>query len=304
MEEDTRSLAEVVVQTVILSQATILSLAGNSFIFLAIYRNRRLRIITIFYVLSLAVADIMMATFSFPFQVIASGLRKWPFDYKLCQFSGFVVQYWVHVSVCILALASINRYFCVVKPHKYLMFFTKKKTVRSILAVWIFSAVQTLIYIFATPIIYRWIPENLYCRATFPDERSERISYLFFASFYIVPLSLVVFCYGSIHRVVKRHKIAVAPTLREANGRGIIISQEIKSSRILFAAVVGFFICWMPFIVLAILEFGFQVSIPSSAQSIYPLFCSTSAWINPIIYGVMNRAIRKEFRNVLFCKKD
>lgn len=304
MEDDNRSLTQVIVHTAILSQATILSLVGNSFIFLAIYRNRRLRTVTNFYVLSLAVVDTMMATLSFPFQVVSSGLRRWPFKYNLCQFCGFVVQYWVHVSLCILTLASINRYFCVVKPQKYSTFFAKKKTLCSIFAVWIFSAVQTLIFIFATPIIYRWIPDNLYCRATFLDERSERISFVFFGSFYIIPLLLMAFCYRSIYRVVKNHNTAVAPSLREGNGQGIIISHEIKTSRVLFVAVVGFFICWMPFIVLVILEYGFKVSIPSSAQSVYPLFSSTSAWINPLIYGVMNRAMRKEFRDILLCKKD
>ena len=304
MEEDTRSLAAVITHTVILGQWTVLSLVGNSFVFLAFWRNRRLRTITNFYVTSLAVADMMMATFSFPFQVIASGLRKWPFNYNLCQFARFEVQYWVQVSLSILALASINRYFCVVKPHKYSTLFTRKKTISSILVVWILSFVHTMIFSFETPIIYRWIPSNLYCRATFLDERSERISNVFFACIYIVPMLLVVFSYCSICRVVRQHNMAVAPSLQEANVHGIISAQEIKSSRVLFSAVVGFFICWMPFIVVSILEFGFGVSLPSTAQSIYPLFSSISAWINPIIYGVMNRAMRKEFRNILFCKKD
>lgn len=52
------------------------------------------------------------------------------------------------------------------------------------------------------------------------------------------------------------------------------------------------------------LIFGFQVSIPSSAHSIYPIFSTFSAWINPTIYGVINRAMWKEFRNILFCRKE
>ena len=42
---------------------------------------------------------------------------------NLCQFTGFVMEYWVQVSLCILTLVSINRYFCVVKQQKYLTFF-------------------------------------------------------------------------------------------------------------------------------------------------------------------------------------
>ena len=292
----------MIIHTAILAQATILSLAGNSFIFLAFYRNRRLRTITNFYVVSLALADVMMATFSFPFQAIASGLRKWPFGYNFCQLTGFVVQYWAQVSLSILVLASVNRYFCVVKPIKYSVLFTKRKTITSILGVWIFLCVQTLIYVSATPVIFRWIPHSLYCRTTFHNERSERISFMFFACFYTILMSVVVFSYYGIHRVVKQHNMAVVPSLQVENSQRRIKTQEIKSSWALFAAVLGFSISWSPFIIMSILEFGFQVSIPSSAQSIYPLFSSISAWINPIIYGVMNRAMRNEFRNILFCK--
>jgi len=63
-------------------------------------------------------------------------------------------------------------------------------------------------------------------------------------------------------------------------------------------------VCWIPFIIILILQFGFQVSIPHYAKPIYPLFSAISSWINPIIYGFMNRSMRKEFRNTLLCKKD
>ncbi|XP_022778566.1 octopamine receptor beta-2R-like, partial [Stylophora pistillata] len=115
-EEDSRDTEAVVIHTSILAFAMVLSFIGNTFIIYALYRNRRLRTITNFYVASLALVDMMMAMLSFPFQVTASGLRKWIFAHNFCQLTGFVVQYWVQVSLSILTLASLNRYFCVVKP--------------------------------------------------------------------------------------------------------------------------------------------------------------------------------------------
>ena len=85
---------------------------------------------------------------------------------------------------------------------------------------------------------------------------------------------------------------------------GTISAQEIKTSRILFAAGFGYSVCWMPFIVILILQFGAQVSIPSYAKSFYPVFAAISSWINPMIYGFMNRSMRREFRNILICRKD
>ena len=301
---DTRSLSTATIQTSVLSATTLLSVVGNSLVCIAFYRNRRLRTITNFYVLSLAVVDGIMATFNLPFQVIASGLRRWPFGFNMCQFTGFLTQYWAHVSLCILALASINRYVCVVKPHRYPVVFTTKKTITSILVVWIVSFALNLILIPAIPVIYRWHPNTLYCQAMSLDERIERIFYVFFGCFFVFLMLLVVFCYGSVYRVVRQHNVVVVPSIQQrlAHCPGTRRAQEIKTSRVLFAAVLGFLICWIPLIVTFFLIFGFQVSIPSTAHSIYPIFSTFSAWINPIIYGVMNRAMRKEFRNI--CRKE
>ncbi|XP_078371326.1 melatonin receptor type 1C-like [Oculina patagonica] len=303
--EDARSLTTIILHTVILAATTILTLTGNSFVCLAFYRNTRLRTITSLYVMSLAVADIIMGIFCFPFHAIASGLRKWPFGSNFCQFAGFVVELWVQVSLCILALVSINRYFCFVKQQKYLMFFTRMNTVLSILVVWLCAIVLTLTNTFVTPVVYVWNPYNLYCRATFPNRGKEKEFYTLVGCFSIFPMSIVVFCYSMVYYTVRQHNNAVVPSLQSAaaTNRPGVRAQEIKTSRVLFAAAFGFFVCWTPFIVILILEFGFQIVIPLSSQPIYPLLSIVSSWMNPIIYGVMNRAMRKEFGNILFCKK-
>lgn len=246
-----------------------------------------------------------MATFVIPFGTVASGLRRWPFNSNFCQFVGFLSAYWAQVSTWILALTLINRYFCVVKTEKYSVFFARKKTILSIVVIWISSLVQTTIVYTSAPVVYRWYPDNLYCRATFLDKRSEKIFFVFCGCFLIIPMSLVVLGYGRVYHEVRQHNTAIVPSLQEASGQqGTVSAQEIKTSRVLFAAVFGYCICWTPFIVILILQFGFRVSIPFYAQSIYPLFAAISSWINPMIYGFMNRSMRKEFRNILFCRKD
>lgn len=302
-EDDIRSQPEVIIHTVILALASVLGLAGNSLVRIAFYKNRRLRTITNFYVLSLALSDIIVAAFAYPFSSVSSALGKWPFDYNFCQFAGFLIQYWSQLSLCTLAIASLNRYFRVVKSDRYSTLFTRKKAISSIVAVWVVFFVQNMISIFATPVIFQWSPKSLYCRGTFLDERTERISYVFFGCVFIIPMLLVIFCYGSIYGVVRRHNAEVVPSLQEPNNQGTITAQEVKTSRIIFAAVLGFCICWTPLIVAFLLEFGFQISIPASQQSIYPLLSSVSVWINPLIYGVMNRAMRREFANILVCRK-
>ena len=89
-ELDTRSPQEVTMHTAVLALTTVLSLTGNSLVCLAFYRNRRLRTVTNFYVLSLAIADLILAVVVGCSSTLASGLRRWPFHYNFCQFTGFV----------------------------------------------------------------------------------------------------------------------------------------------------------------------------------------------------------------------
>ena len=245
----------------------------------------------------------MACTFFFPFSTVATGLRRWPLGYTFCQFNGFLVPYWSQVSTGSLALASVNRYFCVLKPNEYRLLFTRKKAALSIVEMWVLILVQALAF-FALPVVYRWYPVSSYCRGTFLNKITENIYYVFYGCFYVVTMSLVAFCYSKVYRAIRQHNNAIVPSLQDANGIGSIRAQEIKASRVLFAAVVGFCVCWTPAIVTFLFEFGFLITVPSIVHSLYPTLGSFSSLINPFIYGVMNRAMRKEFKNVLFCRNE
>ena len=300
-KEDGRKFSEIVLCTVT-AIMIIFSLVGNSLVCLAFYRNRRLRSITNFYVLSLAIADITFAIFVSPFNVIAIGYRRWPFDFNFCQFNGFLSAYWTQFSIFILTMTSINRYVCVVKPQLYPVFFSKRKTVLSILFISIVMFISSLTFVIITPVIYRWDPQGLHCRGTYL--KRTRTTKTTLAGLVLLPLLLIVFCYGSVHRVVSYHHNALQPSLHLTSNRGTITAQEIKTCRVLFAAVAGFCICWTPSVIVAILEFGFRVSVPLTVQTFPAILGFISAWINPIIYGFMNRAMRKEFLKIIFCKKE
>lgn len=302
-EVDSRSLLAVILHTALFAIIMVVSMVGNSLVCLAFYKNRRLRSVTNLYVLSLALADLMVAIFVFPSVVVASGLRKWPFGDGFCQFTGFVINYWAMVSLWILALTSINRYFCVVKPQRYSYFFTQKKTIISIFYVWIAMFFFFLSFYFAAQPHYKWYPDALYCKITFEEGNTTIGAFTSFAIFTFLSMLMVLFGYFRVYQVVWKHNNVVVPFVQEANIQGAPRAREIKTSRVLFVTVFGFCVSWMPNIVVTILEFGFGLPISSGLQSVPMVFACVSAWINPIIYGVMNRAFQREFQNILFCGK-
>ena len=157
IEENTRSLTIVVTHTFSYGLTTLLALAGNLLVFLTLYRNRRLRTITNLYVISLAVADVIAATFLFPFYTIASGLRRWPFGYNFAQFAGYIHLLYIGSSVCSFAVTALNRYFCVVKPQKY----SRENAILSIILVWLVMCVISFTVALASQVVYLWNPNVL-----------------------------------------------------------------------------------------------------------------------------------------------
>ena len=112
---------------------------------------------------------------------------------------------------------------------------------------------------------------------------------------------MVLFGYIRVYSVVWQHNNVVVLFVQETNIQGVPRAREIKTSRVLLVTVIGFFVSWIPNIVV---EFGFGIIIPFGFQSTPMVFACVSAWINPIIYGVMNRAMQREFQNILLCGKD
>ena len=91
--EDTRSVMRVALHTFFLVVLNLSSL-GNSLVYLAMYRNRRLRVVNRnLYILAIAVEDIMLAILVFPFSAITSALAS---------------IFWATASFCVFRVALVD----------------------------------------------------------------------------------------------------------------------------------------------------------------------------------------------------
>ena len=73
-----------------------------------------------------------------------------------------------------------------------------------------------------------------------------------------------------------------------------------KITKLLFAIVLGFAICWAPFVIIdRVSVFKGDYALPRQVYVMYIFFVSSSSAINPIIYGVMNRQFRVAFTKSL-----
>ena len=116
------------------------------------------------------------------------------------------------MSINILALTAVNRYICIVKPGLYPTLFTKKKTLFSILFVLLLTLTALLTATFATPISFQWYPLGLAIEVTGLEVRAGVSKSSIGLVGLVMPL--IIFCYGSVYRTIKRHNSVVSPSTR------------------------------------------------------------------------------------------
>lgn len=112
----------------------------------------------------------------------------------------------------------------------------------------------------------------------------------------------MVFCYYKVFRKVRAHFAQIADsTLHVDTTRSY--KEEVKITKILFAILVTFLVCWTPaftFEILGTLRGDYKLQ-----RQVYLIMFYTGAAncaINPVIYGLMQKQFRDAYRKVLKCK--
>lgn len=87
---------------------------------------RKLRVITNYFVVSLAFADILVALVVMPFNFSVQFYNEWVFTPIICDLWNSSDVYFTSTSILHLCCISVDRYYAIVKPLKYPIKMTKK----------------------------------------------------------------------------------------------------------------------------------------------------------------------------------
>ena len=310
-----RSAFLIIVESCILMFLSFFSLLGNVFVCVAIYRRPSLRTITNVFILSLAVSDLLTSLLVlFPLSY-SSILDTVIFQHKSC-LAVIIIGYSLSgTSIFTLSLTGVNRYVRVVKPSLYPKIFTKRSASLMTAAVWVgtffvcstgFSVVKMDFIAFKdSPTLCRPVSSH---KSSWDFLNASRITCN------LLPSLVIGWCYTKVFKTIRQHNSAVAPSLQPApltyqgqaevnslqGGTSVYGVEERKITGMLTAVLVGFYICWSPFLITVCLSFfGIfdEFSLPySNFHAYFPVYASSM--INPIIYAAMSRSFRKEFLKI------
>ncbi|XP_031561750.1 melatonin receptor type 1A-like [Actinia tenebrosa] len=298
-----RSPATIAVETSIILLIGLIAIGGNLLVVISIFRNPSLRrTITNYFVLSLAMSDIMYPFTNLPFMLAWSIKSTFTFKEGLwCQIQAIVSFSLIHVSILTMALMAVNRFVRVCKTHKYNKWFNKKSSLVMLGTVWVASYTYMTVNLTEKTLFYvRFEPQKIICglSRSNKDFFSTVLMTLCLAFGLGFPFTVMGVCYYKIFKKIREHKRNIAPFSSDSNGSSLGMSvQEIKVTWTTFAVLIGYLLTWLPMLLIVVASY-FK-DLPREVHMIVTYSMASSSAINPVIYGVLNPAFRKEYKKII-----
>lgn len=275
------------------------TVAGNGFVFMAVYTFRELRTVTNYFVVSLALADVAVALLAMPVWLIWSLVPTENDDDKLvfdlC--TKWIDPFCCTASVINATLVSFDRYYAINRPLYYKTVVTPRRARRSIAVVWGFSVV---------------IAGITFLQFHHDFAVIQGYVIFLFVTLFCLPLGIMSFAYISIYRAAvnqlsKMRSTRPGSACNEQKSRYYYTFErrkrffrELKITKMLAIIVSLFVICWSPFLVVTLIEVFTFHEIPPVVEGIIVFLPYLLSCVNPWIYTGMNRDFRVAFKKI-FC---
>lgn len=273
---------------------SLLGIIGNAVVCYIVLGHARMRTVTNYFIVNLAVSDLSMAVVCVTFTLYATLYGNWPFGNLMCKLVNYVQNVSVSVSIFTLVAIGLDRYVAIIYPLKPRM--TGSLTLMIIMLTWTVSC------LFALPsaVFPRTLEEDgiRYC-----TEGKWRFTHLYSLSCmviqYFAPLSVLAIVYL---------RISIRIWSRRTPGEGEItrdrkLNESKRKLVKLFATVVLIFaLCYLPIHVFNLIQdFRKEVLYFEYIKLVYLtclLIAMSNCFVNPIIYCWMNTKFRNGFRQV------
>ncbi|XP_021063588.1 melatonin receptor type 1B [Mus pahari] len=273
---------------------TAVDFVGNLLVILSVLRNRKLRNAGNLFVVSLALADLVVALYPYPLILVAISHDGWALGEAHCKASAFVMGLSVVGSVFNITAIAINRYCCICHSATYHRVCSHWHAPVYISLIWILTLVALVPNFFVGSLEYD--PRIYSC--TFIQTASTQYTAAVVAIHFLLPMAVVSFCYLRIWVLVlqARRKAKAERKLR-------LRPSDLRSFLTMFAVFVVFAICWAPLncigLAVAINPEAMALQVPEGLFVTSYFLAYFNSCLNAIVYGLLNQNFRREYKRIL-----
>ncbi|CAD5118363.1 DgyrCDS7074 [Dimorphilus gyrociliatus] len=144
---------------------------GNIIVIWIVLAHKRMRTVTNYFLVNLAIADALISIFNAFFNFLYMLKEDWWFGSAFCKTSMFLAPCTITVSVLTFMAIAVERYIAIVHPLKPRM--SSKSILFSIALIWLISSIISVPNIFFAQLKKQEICEKTQCMLTWPDQDDD-----------------------------------------------------------------------------------------------------------------------------------
>ncbi|XP_033994027.1 neuromedin-U receptor 1-like [Trematomus bernacchii] len=290
---------------------------GNSLTCTVILRHRVMQTPTNYYLLSLAVSDLLVLLLGMPLELYEMW-QNYPFllGEGGCYFKTFLFETVCFASILNVTALSVERYMAVVHPLKVKHMTTRAHVKRVIFMLWVLSMLcampnTSLHGIVVLPSWFgREFPRSAICHVIKPTWVYNLIILISTLVFFLLPMMIISILYLIIGVRLQRDRLmtvvdtSFGPESLSRSHKQKLSRRNLQVTKMLCVLVIVFGLCWAPFHVDRLM---WSYIDPSSEQHLQVfelvhivsgVFFYLSSAINPILYNLMSTRFREMFSHV------
>ncbi|XP_026117206.1 chemokine-like receptor 1 [Carassius auratus] len=225
--------------------------------------------------LSLALSDFFFCA-TLPFTIDYLIKDSWSFGLFLCKFNSFAMTLNMYSSIFILVIISVDRCISVRFPVWAQNKRTVKKASLVVVLAWFVSSLLSIPSAKFREILNE-SPEICYNNY---EDHHKTVVFMRFNFGFLIPFLTIFICY-----TILIHKL-----------RSNQMSKSTKPYKITTLLIATFFICWLPFQIVSVLELDRSEynSAFKTAQQVSGTLASANSFLNPFLYAFMAKDLKKK----------
>lgn len=268
----------VLLTSVLLVFLIILTIAGNIMVLLTFCMCKELRTITNYFLVSLAIADLLTACLAMPIflmlRITNNGFDftgGWIFKHL---FTGVDIISGTS-SIWNLCLISVDRFLAINMPLRHLVILTPRRAQVVIVVVWGFSlALSSLMYI-------QW----------------KFKAYPIVMLSFILPLVLIIFSYVKIYKAMRNR------TFVQRRRSGMKLKRDFLMAKQMILVIGSFIVCWFGFFAVVIILASGVKNVGLVVLNIVKVLTYLNSCLNPLLFTFISHKFKIAFTQIIHCQK-
>ncbi|XP_033112688.1 G-protein coupled receptor 54-like [Anneissia japonica] len=301
-----------IVIPIVIAVISILALSANCLVIYIVVSFPSMHTVTNFYILNLAVCDLLFIIVCAPVVSVIYTLPDWIMGEFMCKLNAYIQYVTVQASCSTLTMMTLDRLYVIQCPLTSRFNRTTGRVSVIIAMIWLMSFILHI-----PPALYykveiqHWHHQEATktCRPVFPSVQFDK-GYTIYSTIitYVIPLVIISVCYVLILKLLWGLRQFKPEDEALADGHSqtaSTVAQKWRATRMVLTVVLVFGFCWAPIHI-----FNLWMLFDNSSSVIkghIRVFCISliyaNAFFNPVIYALAGSSFRQCLRELAFGRR-